>query len=777
MLKKYMIFVMGIFALLCFCQVDINTKTINDTNEIQNTVIKKGSNKDNDKISSYLEPLIDDMEDDINIPIVKSADSKEDSYENNDSFASASLLSLSYDGTGIATSYSKRISATIHRNEWLWGLWKREADEDYYKIEVYGKGKIVVDLTNIPSDCNYDLELYRYDNICYCEEDSISLISSSNNTGSLSEQITEDILPNVFFIRVFSADGSFNAAEYYKLSFSLQYEYSDVSISNLRYSNGAGAAIWVSDYDPFGIIPFSEIARCEVGYVSHSEFKSVYKMAHPYKYKVKKDGKTLHASLYIWNKEIRKFLYEMTLDCISELKSKLSEDQNLKMTFDVIEEWNNNVVTGISLVATLIPTVGTITKVIKSTAMAVGLTFEPSILGAIFEIICPQNKIDTQKNYINYLTNIAVALECNENTDSKEVVKIDSEYTIDSTSYAGSSQTNYYIDYTPELKTSYLYDEDIIEVHPYNAMFNGTVYPLKNMDDYKKIINKNQYVIEEINTGGNTKVVAETAYLNSLDKGEYHWYNFTAPENGIYSFYTEGSTDTYGELFNKIVPAKQNTGKIISNDDYNINIDRNFRIDYELHKGETIFIRVRGWNWTSTGLYSFKVSKVGDFETKFETINGSCLNYRAEYVDNPEKTKVTLDSGFTFETNRLRCGFIEGEYLTLSAKCKGAGLAYLEMEFSSPIYSCSFNMGLWSEKEKFDSSSNLIFEIKNADGIWTTFDKYLINKLSKNKDELDLYEYCFGQKVYGIRIKASTVAGNSNKNKGRVVLSNIKVEY
>ena len=71
----------------------------------------------------------------------RSADATKDQYENNDSISAAKVISPSYDGTHAPTSYSTSLDATIHRNEWLWGLIKREVDVDYYAFYVFGKGE------------------------------------------------------------------------------------------------------------------------------------------------------------------------------------------------------------------------------------------------------------------------------------------------------------------------------------------------------------------------------------------------------------------------------------------------------------------------------------------------------------------------------------------------------------------------------------------------------------------------------------------------------------
>ena len=56
--------------------------------------------------------------------------------------------------------------------------------------------------------------------------------------------------------RIYSYSG-FDAQNYYNLTINVDYSYTNETISKLKYTNNAGAAIWISDFDPFGIQAFS----------------------------------------------------------------------------------------------------------------------------------------------------------------------------------------------------------------------------------------------------------------------------------------------------------------------------------------------------------------------------------------------------------------------------------------------------------------------------------------------------------------------------------------
>lgn len=767
------------FAIVTCASVNVNAKVEENDNFHSSSRLRKNDNisEKTEKKQSYLEPIYDDFEDENDIPMLYSSDAQEDMYENNDSFSAANCISPSFNGDMLPISFDKNINASLHRNEWLWGLWKREIDEDYYKVEIYGKAHISISLSNIPSECDYDLEFYQFDNIKYCDEKDISLISSSTRGSNINEAISTDVLPNVFYIRIYSYSG-FDAQNYYSLNIDVDYSYKDESISEMRYSKNAGAAIWVSDFDPFGIEPFSSSSSQEIGYFTSSEYYSAYRIAHPYTSILRSNDNMLHASLFIWDKDIRIAIYKTVQELISITEKEVNKNETIRFSW----ETGSNIVNGSSVLGSITLTILSATNVPIAAATITGLslfaTLAPGCFDAIMEAIIPTSKIEIQKDYLVYLRVLSAALECDSNTSENEVIRINSRYKIVVQSVPLIVQMNYDIDFTPSIQSSYLYSNNIIRAYQEDAFFSGTIYPLQSLNDLVNARKKNQFVLEEVNTGGNTQISVNQSLPASLNDGQYYWYNFTAPENGVYKFFTEGTTDTYGEIFESIVPGRQTKGRIDYHDDIDLySGNTNFCIEYPMYKGNTIYIRVHGFSWSSQGLYSFRTERTSDINFTEEKISKTIFGFRGEYVDYPENTVLTLDSGFTFTTKRLRCGYIENSYLTLSAKCKDAGVAYLEFNYNRAIHFLNFDMGIWGDDERLNTNSSITLEVKNANGNWSVFNTFNINLLSKNKDLLDSFNFDFNHDVYGTRIKVTTNAVTSTKNKGRVVLDNFTLGY
>lgn len=68
------------------------------------------------------------------------------------------------------------------------------------------------------------------------------------------------------------------------------------------------------------------------------------------------------------------------------------------------------------------------------------------------------------------------------------------------------------------------------------------------------------------------------------------------------------------------------------------------------------------------------------------------------------KTKTLYVDDLIIDTKRLRCGYIEDEYINLSPNRYDAGDAYLELSFNKPIYELDTYMSFWSASEGLDKS-------------------------------------------------------------------------
>jgi len=93
--------------------------------------------------------------------------------------------------------------------------------------------------------------------------------------------------------------------------------------------------------------------------------------------------------------------------------------------------------------------------------------------------------------------------------------------------------------------------------------------------------------------------------------GDIDYFSYTAPYDSYYVFYTTSSIDTFGTSTDENEIQKSNTYdgdlNVLSaqNDDGGVGL--NFRITYKLNRGETVYLKVRGYDNSVTGNYILEI--------------------------------------------------------------------------------------------------------------------------------------------------------------------------
>lgn len=127
----------------------------------------------------------------------------------------------------------------------------------------------------------------------------------------------------------------------------------------MRYSKDIGAALWVSDYDPFGIQAFTSQSKTEVGYLSSSQYYSAYKFGNPMFQYLRTDDYIRHASLYIWDLDLRKTLYEIVKISLTELEAEFASNERIRIDLDTASEVVNGISTITSIILMFVPVANT----------------------------------------------------------------------------------------------------------------------------------------------------------------------------------------------------------------------------------------------------------------------------------------------------------------------------------------------------------------------------------------------------------------------------------
>lgn len=159
------------------------------------------------------------------------------------------------------------------------------------------------------------------------------------------------------------------------------------------------------------------------------------------------------------------------------------------------------------------------------------------------------------------------------------------------------------------------------------------------------------------------------------------------------------------------------------------------------------------------------------------------INDQGQYFNDAREQEITLSNNFCLNTKRLRCSFIENEYLVLSAIKKDGTYvynekqeAYLEMDLNDNLQKIEFDLALWSFKEKFTAESELRFEYKRSgSNTWQTDERHSINLLllpSKESFKHFIFYMPYND-IIKIRFILTHPKVVADRNKGRVVINNI----
>lgn len=161
------------------------------------------------------------------------------------------------------------------------------------------------------------------------------------------------------------------------------------------------------------------------------------------------------------------------------------------------------------------------------------------------------------------------------------------------------------------------------------------------------------------------------------------------------------------------------------------------------------------------------------------TLNPVDWGFEGRYYFQSEGLKCTtktLENDFTISTERLRCGFIEGEYINLSPNRLNAGDAYLQLTFNKPIYEINTYLSFWSAAEGlyFINGDYAYLQYLDANGNWITFIDLLTSNLPTDRTAQKYFEYEFIEGTYGIRFIAHKENPTTGRNKGRICIGKTK---
>ncbi|MDE5566755.1 MAG: InlB B-repeat-containing protein [Anaeroplasmataceae bacterium] len=217
---------------------------------------------------------------------------------------------------------------------------------------------------------------------------------------------------------------------------------------------------------------------------------------------------------------------------------------------------------------------------------------------------------------------------------------------------------------------------------------------------------------------------------------------------------------------------------------------------------DTIFLYRQNWGWTEsahgityldadllnddfTGIIYYEILKYDEEKTIISSdFSKEFINKdtgQGQYFFYEEEAMITTTENYSFNTKRLRCSYIENQYLVLSANRKGSGVAYLEFQLNEKIKKMTFDMCLWSAFEGLKTGGTIRIDIpvdsNNEEYGWKTFVIYDANSLKTVKSLPKNYIVLFPKEVSKFRFYVTKDIPDTDRNHGRIVLDNIHLYF
>lgn len=167
-----------------------------------------------------------------------------------------------------------------------------------------------------------------------------------------------------------------------------------------------------------------------------------------------------------------------------------------------------------------------------------------------------------------------------------------------------------------------------------------------------------------------------------------------------------------------------------------------------------------------------------DYEKAY-SIPKNCYDFPDEYCANPID-KTIYSGGLTFNTTRLRTGYIHSEYVTLSPRKAGYGTAYIEYKFTNPVRKIEVDLSYWSNDERYYVNNNPEARIEYqrlCETTWLESLDLLAANLSTDRNNQKTYtiEFSGGTRLFRLYTHFDTMTGFTDRNKGRISIGDMVV--
>ncbi len=412
-----------------------------------------------------------------------------DIKENNDTFLTATnMYSVGSYKDGITKMWSWRYATINQKTEGpLW--WKKTyIDKDFYSFDVACSGTLNISLTEIPSNCDYDMRLYRLEDEINANAATLNFDNyegCSRNSKGQDEYISYSVVPGTYYICVYSYnDQTYDNDNPYKITFE---EISNSGTSETSYYIDVGrvendiGAIWISDYSPFGLSPMTLTdTQARKKFTNYDCYPYIQHLANNYE-----DCSINFAVLYLWNLQARAYIYAWAQNILNSLYNYNNWANDSVSSFGV---HLNDASMAVTVGGTIINTISEATIAETAKAALNSLGFLSSLAGSVISLISFVNSFSlenefqiSRKNLIQYLVNIKAAFEIGTGSNEDQTIMLKFRY------HFSEKQ---YIDWSPryELGEANMHNEDYVSLQIPGSGIKGTAHGIHSTTDLEKYL-------------------------------------------------------------------------------------------------------------------------------------------------------------------------------------------------------------------------------------------------------------------------------------------------
>lgn len=418
-----------------------------------------------------------------------------DCFEDNDSFSNATnIYHAGQDKTGVYI-HSVWCQATISQKKSGWWLWEKTyIDKDFYSFDMVSTGTLEVTLSNIPTNCDYDLRLFKLEDSPNANCNDLSFDNYIGLSASLksTETIKINATPGTYYACVYSfQDKTFDNDNPYTIKFeesvntSRKGSYYNI---NTGRNNGDVGAVWLSDYKPLGYSPVTiRNSNSKKKVTNYDTYPYIKGLADTYN---SKESYINYAVLYVWDIETRATISALAEALVKVIDSQTDWDSSVEKNVNISMNTTSLFLTIGGIVISCIPFLNVAASVVTSLEiLGYAVNIESLGMSLASFIMCFQsgsNFISSKKDLLSYLISVQQTFSVGKGSNNNEVKMMRYRYRFE------SENSNLYLNWSPFYVSSdyNFYNDDYIRFQNDHSTIDGTTKGFKSYDDIKSILER-----------------------------------------------------------------------------------------------------------------------------------------------------------------------------------------------------------------------------------------------------------------------------------------------